>query len=45
MGELKAEIQAWVKNYFEQGKEKDNYEGLELQLQEIRNLLNRKADQ
>ena len=44
-GELKAEIQAWVKNYFEQGKEKDNLEGIELQLQEMRNLLNRKADQ
>jgi hypothetical protein len=28
MGELKTEIQAWVKNYFEQGKEKDNLEGI-----------------
>ena len=45
MGELKTEIQAWVKNYFEQGKEKDDMEGLQLQLQEIRNPLNRKADQ
>lgn len=45
MTEIKAELQAWLNNYMMELKSKDNFEDIELKLQEIKNALNKKADQ
>lgn len=45
ISDLKAEFQAWINNYLADLKNKNNTEDLELKIQEIRNSLNKKADQ
>lgn len=45
MVELKNELQGWINNYFNNMKTKDNFDEIELRIQEIRNAINRKADQ
>ena len=45
IAEIKAELQAWINNYLGEMKSKDNFEDIELKLQEMKNILNKKADQ
>lgn len=45
IADIKAELQAWLNNYLTEMKSKDSLEDIELKLQEIKNNLNRKADQ
>ena len=45
MYEIKNELQAWLNNYLASMKNKDNFEDLELKIQEIKNALGKKADQ
>ena len=45
MAEIKNQLMNWLNNYLANAKSKDNFEDLELRIQELRNLVNRKADQ
>ena len=45
MNEIKNELQNWISNYMAANKTKDNLEDLELKIQELKNLIGRKADQ
>lgn len=45
MAQIKVEMQSWINNYIDSAKTKDNFEELELRIQELRNLLGKKADQ
>ena len=45
MAEIKNQLINWLNNYLANAKSKDNFEDLELRIQELRNLVNRKADQ
>ena len=44
MLEIKNELQNWLNSYLANMKSRDNFEDLELKVQELRNLVNRKAD-
>ena len=45
MHEIKNELQTWLNSYLANMKSKDNFEDLELKIQEIKNALGKKADQ
>ena len=45
MAEVKNDLQAWLNNYLANMKSKANFEDLELKIQEVKNLLNKKSDQ
>lgn len=44
MLEIKNELQNWLNNYLANLKSKDNFDDLELRIQELKMMVNRKAD-
>ncbi len=44
ISELKAELEAWIRSLFEENKDRENLEDIELKLQEIKKSLEKKAD-
>jgi hypothetical protein len=44
LGELKAELEAWIKMLLDENKDRENYDDLMLKIQEIKHTLEKKAD-